>query len=340
MNQALLNQKVPTTTVEDVMTDLQSLVSQDMKQVNTLILEQMVSEIPLIPQLAAHLIMAGGKRIRPLLTLAGGKLCGYEGPHIIKLAAAIEFIHNATLLHDDVVDMSDLRRGQSTANALWGNQASVLVGDFLFARAFQLMVSVENLEALAVLSKTSATISEGEVFQLSLGSTFDVRHEDYYKIIQSKTGALFEASCQMGAILGNATSEQRQRTIDYGHYLGIVFQIIDDVLDYTADEKTLGKKVGGDFKERKLTLPIMVAYENSSPAECAFWERTIVQGDQNDSDFSQALAYIQKTQAIDFCMQEALTAAQKAKDSLRDFADSPTKEILLNLVDYCISRQK
>lgn len=340
MNQALLNQKVPMTVVEDVMSDLQSLVSQDMKQVNTLILEQMVSEIPLIPQLAAHLIMAGGKRIRPLLTLAGGKLCGYEGSNLVKLAAAIEFIHNATLLHDDVVDMSDLRRGQATANALWGNQASVLVGDFLFARAFQLMVSVGNLDALAVLSKTSATISEGEVFQLSLGSTFDVTHDDYYKIIQSKTGALFEASCQMGAILGNATPEQRQSIIDYGHSLGIVFQIIDDVLDYTANEKTLGKKVGGDFKERKLTLPIMVAYEKGTADERAFWERTIVQGEQEEADFNQAVAYIHKTQAIDFCVKQALNAAQKAKESLAVFADSPTKEILLNLVDYCISRQK
>src|SRR3954467_7500110 len=265
------------------------LVADDLKACNALIIDRMQSPVELIPQLAEHIIAAGGKRLRPVLTLASSRLCGYEGDRHQALAACVEFIHTATLLHDDVVDESDLRRGLASANAIFGNKASVLVGDFLFARSFQLMVDDGSLRVLAILSGASATISEGEVLQLVTQNDLSTTEERYLEVIQGKTAALFAAACQIGAVVANRPQREEQALSDYGMKLGIAFQLVDDALDYVADEATLGKTIGDDFREGKITLPVLAAFLAGDDREKAFWRRTIEVQEQTDEDLDHAM---------------------------------------------------
>ncbi len=270
----------PTT---DALTTLRGLVAGDMAEVNRLIIEYMQSPVSLIPELATYIVASGGKRLRPLLTLAAARMCGYEGEHHWSLAAAVEFIHTATLLHDDVVDESDLRRGRDTANAVWGNQASVLVGDFLFSRAFQLMVNSGSVEVLKILSDASATIAAGEVLQLTTAGEPSTDVGSYMKVIEGKTAALFAAAAEVGAVIAARPPEEAQALRTFGTELGIAFQLIDDRLDYDADQKALGKTIGDDFREGKVTLPIIIAYQKGTDAERAFWKRTIGEGNASEA---------------------------------------------------------
>ncbi len=318
--------------------NLTHLVKADLALVNKVIMQEMQSEIELIPQLANHLISAGGKRVRPVLTLACAQLCGYDGAQHVDLAACVEFIHTATLLHDDVVDESNMRRGQPSANALWGNQASVLVGDFLFSRAFQLMVRVGHLQALGVLAKASATLAEGEVMQLIDHGNLDIVEQRYFDIIRSKTASLFQASCEIGALVSEVERQKIDALGNFGAAFGICFQVIDDVLDYAANERELGKKVGDDFREGKVTLPVIYAYHQGSAEEKQFWERSFESDNLTTNDFIQAQAYLAKHKALDHARHKALIYADQAKKSLDLFDESPTKTALLDLVDFCLQR--
>jgi octaprenyl-diphosphate synthase len=307
------------------------LQRQNLDAVNAMILSRMQSDVPMIPKLAGHLIAGGGKRVRPLLTLAAASLFGYDGPRTHKLAAAVEFIHTATLLHDDVVDESDQRRGKASANAVFGNEAAVLVGDFLFSRSFQLMVEDGSIDVLRVLSNASAVIAEGEVLQLSMLNDISLTEEIYFKIIGAKTAALFAAACETGAIAAGATAQQRQKMHDYGYFLGMAFQISDDVLDYGADEAKLGKSLGDDFREGKVTLPIIYALQKATPQQKDFLRKCLQDMQQDENDFSRALDIILSTgglatsleKAQGFAAQAALCLnglPQAANSVLRDLA--------------------
>jgi len=317
---------------------LQQLVDTDMAQVNDIILKRMQSPVQLIPQLAGHLINSGGKRLRPMLTLASAQVLGYTGDDAVKLAAVVEFIHTATLLHDDVVDESSMRRGKETANIIWGNQASVLVGDFLFSRSFELMVETDKIEVLGILSKASSTISEGEVLQLQAAGKIDTTRDTYMEVIRAKTAALFAAACEVSAVCASDSAERQAALRTYGDNLGIAFQIIDDVLDYAADAATMGKAVGDDFREGKVTLPVIYSYEAADEAEKAFWKRVIESSRQQDDDLAHAQALINKHNAITATRTDAETYGEKAKSALAIFDDSPAKQALLSLVDFCLAR--
>ncbi len=329
---------------ENPLVALTKLVSHDFESVNQVILQEMQSEIDLIPQLSAHLISSGGKRVRPLLTLAAAKLCGYDGPNKahIQLAAAVEFIHTATLLHDDVVDESLVRRGNPSANALFGNQASVLVGDFLFSRAFQLMVKTGSLTALESLSRASAVLAEGEVMQLMDHGNLDMHEERYLEIIASKTATLFESACEVGSLISDNESDARTQALkNYGSALGICFQIIDDILDYGSCAQTFGKNIGDDFREKKVTLPVICAYGKGSNNEKEFWQHAFDLRNKKDSfevDFTQAQSYILKHNTLKICHEKAGFYAEKAKKSLDFFDESPLKKNLLDLIDFCLYR--
>ncbi len=318
--------------------NITSLVKGDLATVNGVIIQEMQSEIDFIPQLASHLISAGGKRVRPVLTLASASLCGYTGQKHIDLAACVEFIHTATLLHDDVVDESNMRRGQPSANVLWGNQASVLVGDFLFSRAFQLMVRVGHLEALGVLAKTSAILAEGEVMQLMDNGNLDIVEQRYFDIIRSKTASLFKASCEVGAMISEASPEKIKALGEYGAAFGSCFQIIDDVLDYAAKGRELGKNIGDDFREGKVTLPVIYAYHQGNTEEKAFWERVFEQNNLDQRELTQAQAYLLKHKAFDHARHKAQIFATQAKKALTIFDPTPLKTALLDLVDLCLER--
>ena len=282
--------KAQTSVPENPLDKLAVILKHDLAAVNELILQRMQSEVPLIPQLAGHLIAAGGKRIRPLLTLASAALFGYQGTRQHKLAACVEFIHTATLLHDDVVDNSDRRRGKSSANALFGNEAAVLVGDFLFSRSFQLMVEDGSLEVLRILSTASAVIAEGEVLQLSIANDIATTETQYLQVIRSKTAELFAAACEVGAVVAGRPAAECRALRDYGMNLGIAFQIADDVLDYAASEKRLGKSVGDDFREGKVTLPVIQAIAKASAAEREFWNRCLADLRQKEGDLQEAFS--------------------------------------------------
>jgi octaprenyl-diphosphate synthase len=279
---------------EDALSVLVSLVEADLEACNHVIVSQMDSPVALIPQLAAHIVAAGGKRLRPLLTLASARLCGYPDQagcaRHVDLAACVEFIHTATLLHDDVVDESQLRRGLASANAVFGNKASVLVGDFLFARAFQLMVDDGSLQVLAILSKAAATIAEGEVLQLVTQNDLATTEARYLEVVQGKTAALFAAACQVGAVVADRPQTDGAALAEYGMKLGIAFQLVDDALDYVSDEATLGKTIGDDFREGKITLPVLLAFNAGDEVEKAFWRRTIETLEQNDADLDHGHA--------------------------------------------------
>ncbi len=327
--------------MEDESNPLEQLskkLDDDMRHVNATIINRMQSPVALIPQLASYLIAAGGKRIRPLLTLAATQIYKGDMQHSHKLAAAVEFIHTATLLHDDVVDESDMRRGQEAANLVFGNQASVLVGDFLFSRAFELMTECNNIDVLKILSNASAIITQGEVLQLTAANNLETSMDDYIEIITSKTAALFAAACQVGPTLANAPQEQSQAMYDYGLYLGIAFQIADDALDYNADRTKLGKTIGDDFREGKITAPILYALENATAEEQAFWRRTITDNNQTDSDLQTAQEIFNRHNSIEKSMTLAQSYITKAQQALEKTPKQPLISLLHDLAPYTISR--
>lgn len=310
-----------------------------MEAVNVLIRERMASRhAPRIPQVTAHLVEAGGKRLRPMLVLATADLCGYTGPFDVHLAATVEFIHTATLLHDDVVDESAQRRGRPTANLLWDNKSSVLVGDYLFARAFQLMVEPGSLRVLDILSNASATIAEGEVLQLSAAQDLATTEEIYLQVVRGKTAALFSAATEVGGVIAGAPEDQVKALFDYGDALGIAFQIVDDLLDYQGDVKATGKNVGDDFRERKLTLPVIKAVAAANDEERAFWKRTIAKGDQRDGDLEMALHLMQTHGTLEQTRIEALDWAARARAAIARLPDHPVRTMLDNLAGYVVAR--
>ena len=314
------------------------LVHGDLDRVNATILEHMQSPVQLIPQLAGHLIAAGGKRLRPMLTLGAAALCGYTGDRHIRLAACVEFIHTATLLHDDVVDESDLRRGQESANAVWGNQASVLVGDFLFSRSFQLMVTDGSLRVLKILSGASAVIAEGEVQQLITTNDTATGETAYLQVIQSKTAELFAAAARIGAVVADRPKAEEEALIAYGTNLGIAFQLVDDGLDYSAHQAELGKTVGDDFSEGKITLPVILAFRRGTEAERTFWRRTLEDLDQGPGDLARAQQLIRQHGALDDTIARARHYAAIARDALGLFPDGEPKRALTQVVDFCVER--
>jgi len=326
------------------LTALVNLVGSDLEACNRTIVSRMDSPVALIPQLAAHIVAAGGKRLRPLLTLAAAKLCGYPGTaggaRHVDLAACVEFIHTATLLHDDVVDDSDLRRGLASANAVFGNKASVLVGDFLFARAFQLMVQDGSLRVLAILSQAAATIAEGEVLQLVTQNDLSTTEARYLEVVMGKTAALFAAACQVGAVVADRGAAEEAALAEYGTKIGIAFQLVDDALDYAADQATLGKTVGDDFREGKITLPVLVAYEAGDPEERGFWQRTIEASEQQDTDLDHAMALIARHDAIGATLDQAARYAGEAKAALGVFPDTPLRQALRDVADFTVRRAR
>lgn len=318
---------------------LAAALSDELTAVNALIRQRMSSRhAPRIPEVTAHLIEAGGKRVRPMLTLAAAKLLGYPGDYHIHLAATVEFIHTATLLHDDVVDESQQRRGRPTANLLWDNKSSVLVGDYLFARSFQLMVEPGNLRTLEILSNASATIAEGEVLQLTAAQDLRTDESVYLQVVRGKTAALFSAATEVGGVIAEASAEQVQALFDYGDALGIAFQIADDLLDYGGVSETIGKNVGDDFRERKLTLPVIKAVAQADAEERAFWSRVIEDGDQRDGDLERALGILARHGAMETVRAEALAWADKAKASLAILPDHPIRGMLSDLADFVVRR--
>lgn len=337
MQMPLLN-KAHRGTPENPLNQLTALLKGDLQAVNTLILERMQSEIPLIPKLAGHLISAGGKRIRPLLTLASAALFGYTGARQYKLAACVEFIHAATLLHDDVVDSSDQRRGKASANSMFGNEAAVLVGDFLFSRSFQLMIEDGSLDVLRILSNASAVIAEGEVMQLSTTNDTDTTEEQYKRMIRSKTAELFAAACETGAVVAGRSAAECKAMRDYGMNLGIAFQISDDVLDYTAERERLGKSLGDDFKEGKMTLPVIRALAKADRTEKKFWQRCLSDLDQSDKDFKEAVALLHKHDTLNDSLDEARRYAEQGIQALAALPKHPLREHLKDLIIFAVER--
>ena len=317
---------------------LKALVETDLTAVNEEILHRMRSEVELIPELADYLISSGGKRLRPMLTLAAAKLCEFEGSSHIALAAAVEFIHTATLLHDDVVDGSELRRGKQAANLVYGNQASVLVGDFLFSRSFQLMVTSGHLRVLDILSNAAAVIAEGEVLQLATANNTATTEDTYLAVIQAKTAALFAAATQVGAVVAARPDDEEEALESYGRNLGIAFQLVDDALDYSGNQAKLGKSVGDDFREGKITLPVVLAFRRGSTEERDFWKRTMEKVDQSDTDLEHAMELLEKHGTVDATIERARHYGAIAKDALAIFPESETKVILQDLVEFVISR--
>jgi len=317
---------------------LNALVTEDLKAVNALIVQHMDSPVEMIPQLAGHIIAAGGKRLRPMLTLAAARMCGYTGTRHLALAAAVEFIHTATLLHDDVVDESDLRRGQSSANAVWGNKASVLVGDYLFSRSFQLMVKDGSLRVLDILSGASAVIAEGEVMQLITTNDTNTGETAYLDVIKAKTAHLFAAACHIGAVVAERPKVEEEALETFGMNLGIAFQLIDDVLDYSAKQATLGKTVGDDFKEGKISLPVILAFRRGNDDDRTFWRRTLEELDQHEGDLEHAIHLMEKHQALEDSVERARHYGAIAHDALGIFSDGPHKKAFNELIDFCIER--
>ncbi|MHA1536955.1 MAG: polyprenyl synthetase family protein [Alphaproteobacteria bacterium] len=315
-----------------------ALVAGDLGRVNQLILKRMDSDVALIPQLAGHLIAAGGKRLRPTLTLAAARLCGYKGERHVALAACVEFIHTATLLHDDVVDESDLRRGLATANNVWGNKASVLVGDFLFARAFQLMVEDGSLEVLDILSSASAQIAEGEVAQLTTANDTETSESAYLEVIRGKTATLFAAACRVGSVVAGRPRAQEEALDNYGLNLGIAFQLVDDVLDYSASQAALGKAIGDDFREGKITLPIILAYRRGDDKERAFWRRTMEEVEQSETDLGHVIGLLEKHGTLNDTIERARHYGAIARDALGIFPETDVKSALIDVVEFSIER--
>jgi octaprenyl-diphosphate synthase len=317
---------------------LMALAAADMAKVNEMILARAQSHVDLIPELAGHLINSGGKRIRPMLTVTTARMCGYAGDAHVKLATAVEFMHTATLLHDDVVDQSDLRRGKKTARLIWGNQASVLVGDYLLGQAFRMMVETGSLEALRVLANAAAIIAEGEVLQLSASHDTSTTEDAYLKVIGAKTAALFSAAAEVGAIVAGRLKEEQEALESYGRNLGIAFQLVDDTLDYSGKQALMGKSVGDDFREGKITLPVVLSYRRGTPEERSFWKRTLEDGRQTPDDLVYAQKLMARHDAIGDTVERARHYGDIARDALAIFGDSDYKQALLEAVDFCVAR--
>lgn len=315
-----------------------AVTAHDMNCVNAVILDRMQSDIPLIPKLAGHLIAGGGKRMRPMLTLASASLLGYGGTRHHRLAAAVEFIHTATLLHDDVVDGSDLRRGKRTANIIWGNPASVLVGDFLFSRSFELMVEDGSLKVLKILSNASAVIAEGEVNQLTAIRRLDLSEERYLEIIGAKTAALFAAACRIAAVVAERPESEEAALDSYGRNLGIAFQLVDDAIDYVSDAGTMGKDAGDDFREGKMTLPVILAYARGDAEARAFWLRAIREGENGDAMLAEAVQRMRDTRAVDDTMARARHYGQRAIDAIGPFSSGAAKDAMIEAVEFAVAR--
>ena len=315
-----------------------ALVAEDMHGVNGVILERMQSKVVLIPELAGHLIAGGGKRMRPMLTLGCAALLGYSGTRHQQLAAAVEFIHTATLLHDDVVDGSGLRRGKQTANLIWGNPASVLVGDFLFSRAFELMVEDGSLRVLKILSHASAVIAEGEVEQLTTQRRIETDEEQYLTIISAKTAALFAAACRIAPVVAEADEEAEFALERYGKYLGIAFQLVDDVLDYGSEQDVMGKAAGDDFRDGKVTLPVILAYARGSEDERSFWRSAMAGERASDEDLERAIGLLRGSEALSETLDRARQYGRRALDALAGFPSSKAKSALSEAVEFAISR--
>jgi len=314
------------------------LTAPGMERVNALILSRAGSDVAMIPEVARHLISSGGKRLRPMLTIAAAGMCGYDGDSHIKLAASVEFMHTATLLHDDVVDESELRRGKLAARMVWGNQASVLVGDFLLGQAFKMMVEVGSLDALDILSDAAAIIAEGEVMQLAAAKNTGTTEDEYLAVIRAKTAALFSAAAEVGPAIGARERAERAAFRSYGTNLGLAFQLIDDALDYGGSSAELGKRTGDDFREGKITLPVVLSYRRGSDDDRAFWRRVLVESDIRDGDFERALSLMRQHRAIDDTIERARHFGSVARDALAPFPESPHKSALLDAVDFCIGR--
>ena len=314
------------------------LLAPDLARVNRLIVERMHSPVALIPQLAGHIVSAGGKRLRPMLTLATARLCGYEGQRHIALAATVEFIHTATLLHDDVVDASDLRRGRDTANAVWGNKPAVLVGDFLFARAFELMVEDGSLRILAILSHAAAVIAEGEVNQLVTANDMATTEAAYLEVIEAKTAALFAAASRIGAVMAGRPAAEEEALERFGRNLGIAYQLIDDMLDFSARQHEFGKSVGDDFRDGKITLPILIAITRGNAEERQFWRRTLETGEQRPGDLDRAIRLLERRGALAETLARARRYAADAAESLTLFPDGPVRRALTETAAFTTTR--
>lgn len=314
------------------------LTREPMERVNEIILARAGSNVTLIPEIARHLIDSGGKRLRPMLTIAAAGMCGSEGDGRVKLAASVEFMHTATLLHDDVVDESDLRRGKAAARMVWGNQASVLVGDFLLGQAFKMMVEVGSLDALEILSNAAAVIAEGEVMQLGAAKNTATTEDEYLAVIGAKTAALFSAAAEVGPVLAGRGRAERAAFRSYGTNLGLAFQLVDDALDYGGSSKSLGKRVGDDFREGKITLPVVLSYRRGTDADRVFWKRVLEDGTLEASDLEKAIGLMRTHRAIEDTVDRARHFGAVARDALAPFPESPHKAALLEAVDFCIAR--
>jgi len=317
---------------------LSSLVRSDLGKVNELILSRTGSDVTMIPEVANHLISSGGKRLRPMLTLATAVLTGYRGTGHINLAASVEFMHTATLLHDDVVDESELRRGKPSARMVWGNEASVLVGDFLLGQAFRMMVEVGNLRALEILSTAAAVIAEGEVMQLAAAKNLDTTEDAYLAVIRAKTAELFAAACEVGPVIATRPKAEQEAACSFGNNLGIAFQLVDDALDYGGSRAKIGKNVGDDFREGKITLPVILAFRRGSEAERVFWKKCIQAGEIAEGDLDHAIELLKKHRALEDTVERARHYGAIAKDALAIFPQSEGKQALLDVVDFCVSR--
>ena len=315
-----------------------ALAAADMNQVNAVILDRMQSEVPLIPELAGHLIAGGGKRMRPMLTIACARLVGYGGARHHKLSATVEFIHTATLLHDDVVDGSGMRRGRRTANIIWGNPASVLVGDFLFSRAFELMVEDGSLRVLRILSNASAVIAEGEVAQLTAQRRIETDEERYLTIIGAKTAALFAAACRIAAVVAERDDAEEEALDAYGRNLGIAFQLVDDAIDYASDGTTMGKDTGDDFRDGKVTLPVILAYARGDAEERRFWKDAMEGHRSSDDDLAHAIALLERRNTLADTLARARHYTQRAIDALGRFPDGRAKSALIDAAEFAVSR--
>ncbi len=310
-----------------------------MDAVDALIRARMASEhAPRIAEISTHLVGAGGKRLRPLMTLAAARMCGHDGPHHIALAATVEFIHTATLLHDDVVDESARRRGRPTANRLWDNKSSVLVGDYLFARSFQLMVGTGSMRVLDILSDAAARIAEGEVLQLTAAQDLRTDEDIYLRVIRGKTAALFSAACEVGGVVAGAPDTHCAALAEYGDALGVSFQIVDDYLDYSGAGEALGKNVGDDFRERKLTLPVIKAVARADAEERAFWARVIEKGEQREGDLEHAIDLLNRHDALEDTRKDAVAWARRARNAIEALPGHPLRDILADLADYVVVR--
>ncbi len=323
---------------QDILAEFANYMQDEMVQVYNVMLAKMHSKVYLIQELADYLVSAGGKRLRPLLTLACARMFGYQGSKHIDLAASIEFIHTATLLHDDVVDNSDIRRGKDTANIVWGNQASVLVGDFLFSRAFQLMTDAGNIKVLSLLSNASAMIAEGEVMQLTNSYSLDISEQQYYQVVNSKTATLFSAACTVGSMITNQDKNIQQSLAQFGTNLGMCFQIIDDILDYTSNADELGKNIGDDLKEHKVTLPLIHAYHTGSDQHKAKLRDILAKGDITHDDLAHVIDIMMVNSSITYAKTKAIEFGNQAKYALTNVPESVIKQYLLGMVNFCLCR--